>query len=869
MNSQNPVLVIDRDGLIGKPLSVKLSKEFLVVFVSQESLDQENQNIIHVPFLRKFPSIPDSKYCRIIIVDEELQDLELLPKIIKKVKDINSDFVFVQELSEKGDYAVDKILHLYHSAKIVIIGDTFDNKLILRRKNSLSIINKYIYQAQKFGKIQVLGEGLRRTYPVALGDVVDALSEIVIGVHKSHSLFYIFPKHPPTELSLAHALQKNNPEITVDFLRRDNRLRNITYPPGGVNLLGDEYALTKKIRRVDIGKIVKMRNGKFNKTKSKLKKLLIIIFWALLFLSILPYVSTLAFSFLSFNAFNYAENEIGRGNIDNAKSSLHLSRILYSLGKQASGAFSFQANIFGIQKQSKSLLHDLDFDYGLTDNMLDLINAQTYFSKVFSGQGNHPVDDFEKGKNYLKNSIVNLNNKIAEGKISTPILRKLESVSSLIKLLSNTIDVSHAILGIEEPKTYLILFQDNTQLMSGGGTIESYGVLKFNMGKIIEFSTHDVSDADQKLRGHVEPPFAIRRYLNEKHWNLKNSNFDVDFTKSASASSNFIFAEIGEDVDGAMSIDSEFINNILHIIGPINIKNYKQSINEKNFYALLQSHTQGDNLLGSVGKMVIEKAIGDRAHYSSVAQVISDALSRKQILIWSKNFQNIFTVNGWSSSLWDEGNNKNSVNDFLGLSETDLGLSNANNFVKRQMSQKILLENEGNIQEELIIDYKNENVDVLNGDYKNYLRIILPGNARLTEISINGNVRDMMDAITDPSIYEVKTFKSPKALEVEKTSEENKNIFGFRVTVPAGKTLKVGVKYLIPQNVALLNAFSYHLKLFKQPGINEISYLFSLIYPDSLAVIKSFDNAIIKKGEISYSQKLIKDENLIINFSNK
>ena len=38
--------------------------------------------------------------------------------------------------------------------------------------------------------------------------------------------------------------------------------------------------------------------------------------------------------------------------------------------------------------------------------------------------------------------------------------------------------------------------------------------LKLKMGKITNFSIHDIDDADRQLKGHVEPPFAIRRYLN-------------------------------------------------------------------------------------------------------------------------------------------------------------------------------------------------------------------------------------------------------------------------------------------------------------------------------------------------------------------
>ena len=59
------------------------------------------------------------------------------------------------------------------SAKVILFGDIFDSKLILRRENFKSVINNFILQAQRFGKIQISGDGLRDAYPVFLNDVVD------------------------------------------------------------------------------------------------------------------------------------------------------------------------------------------------------------------------------------------------------------------------------------------------------------------------------------------------------------------------------------------------------------------------------------------------------------------------------------------------------------------------------------------------------------------------------------------------------------------------------------------------------------------------------------------------------------------------
>ncbi|MBF8250109.1 MAG: hypothetical protein HW400_710 [Candidatus Levybacteria bacterium] len=812
--SKNPILIIDRAGLIGEPLSRKLFQEFSVVLVGRGG---------QVSFSGKFPRIPDNKYSQIIFIDEEGRDLELLPKIIEKVKNVNADFIFAQGLSPKGEYAVNKILRLYPSAKVVIFGDIFENKLILRGESFRSAINKFIYQAQKFGRIQILGEGLREAYPVFLADVVDGLRDIVLGKQKSHSLFYLFPKYPVSELSLSHMIQKINPEITIDFVRHDAKLKSIFYPLNGEYLLSDKYPIAQKIRNIDISKKVKAQDVRIDGDAKKLKNLPAFIqhrsgagfiIWILIFLLFFPYIFTILFSFLGLNTLNYAKGEVDKGNFVNAKSSLHLSQTFFFLGKQTSNLLLFQV---------KSFSQNLDSDLKISESLLQIFNSGIYFSKILDGKSQDPSGDFAKGQNNLKYSIIALDKLKAEGKIPAPISQKLEIVNPLIKLLSSTADILPDILGMDGQKIYLILFQDNRELRPGGGLISSYGILKFNRGKITEFAVHDISDADKLLRGHVEPPFALRRYLPSVHWYMKDSNFDVDFVKAASSAANFLLVETGQKASGVIAIDFAFPEDILN-----------------------------------------SKA------YLLIAQAISDALAQKHLLLELNNeSQNIFTVNGWSSSLWDERRDmEGSANDFLGINEANLGLNQVNNYIERKVSQKVALENDGNISEELTINYRNKSTASSGGEYKNYLRIILPKEAKLSEISVNDISQVLVDAITDPLIYEAKKFKAPLGLEVEKTQEENKAIFGFLVRIPAGEVAKVKLKYAFPIR-PMINAFSYNLKLFKQPGIDNLPYSLTLTYPNSFNIIKSSDKIIGGEGRIMYSEKIASDKNLIINFAKK
>lgn len=845
------ILIIDKEGLIGEPLARKLSNEAPIVFVSQNEKDlSKHHNITHIPFLRKIPTIPDYKYSHVVVIEHEVLDLKILLKIIDNAKDSNSEFIFALSILSKGENKISKVLNAYSTSKIVLYGEILEN-------------NHFIYSAQKFNKIQIEGEGLSQAHVVSTQDVADKLTDIILGLYKSDSFFYIFPKHPPSELALAHMIQKANPQVLIDFIKATHKKENIFFLPNGKYLLDDKYELAKKIREIDIKKATNFSEKAISKKRSgSLRKFLFFIFWILIFLTFAPLIFTIIFSFLGLNTLYFAKTEMDKGSLSNIRSSLHLSETFFYMGKKTSDILLIQGRIVGLENKMKRLLTDIDLGHSISQNLLRVVNAGDYFAKTLNGESINPKDDFTKAKFNLKSAIIVLEKIRAEGKMPALFLEKIKSIDPIIKLASNTLDITPGIFGLEGQRTYLVLFQNNMKLRPGGGFIGSYGILKLNMGKITEFSIHDADDADSKLRGHAEPPFAIRRHLPSTHWYLRDSNFAVDFVKSATSSSNLLNAETGVNPDGVIGVDLFFVKNILQATGPVFVSDYKETVSEHNFFQLTEKHTEKEDFLRSLYKVILAKITSGNISYTLLPKALSDSLSQKHLMfVFNNEIQNIFTVNGWSSSLWDERKNDGkNINDFLGINEANLEVNSVNYFIKRQVSQKVTIENNGNVSEELTISYKNEST--AEGDnYKNYLRIILPQDTALSEVSINDNVQIITDAVTDPLIYEAKNFKIPLGLEVEKTTEENKAIYGFLVNVPVGELVRVKIKYNLAKQIFLdLNSFSYNLKLFKQPGIDNIPYSFSLAFPDSFNIIN---------GKSTYSEKIAEDKDLIINFTRK
>lgn len=235
--------------------------------------------------------------------------------------------------------------------------------------------------------------------------------------------------------------------------------------------------------------------------------------------------------------------------------------------------------------------------------------------------------------------------------------------------------------------------------------------------------------------------------------------------------------------------------------------------------------------------------------------------------------QNVFTVNDLSSSLWDDRiAQKNTAYDFFGIVDANVGTNKANYYVKRSISQSTSLNDVGELQTTADVTYTNSsnNGSSFGGDYKDYVRFLLPANTTVVSVAFDKKAVQVVPAVTDPSIFTASGFTPSPGLEVEESEEEGKSVFGFFFIVPQGTTRTVSITYRSPSEVdENAIAFTYNVRLFKQPGAGNDPYQLSLSYPNNFTVVsndKSFTNV---GGKLVYNAQLSQDRTLTAQFSKK
>ncbi len=887
-----PALLIDKKGILGKALSEKLREEFLVVFVSQEPPEQ-TKNIIHIPYRKKIPVIPDHGYSYVFCVyNGEKELLEILPSLIKKAEQDKAKIVFITDARYGSPYLFKKMPHTYHKLAIVLYGQLFGGEET--KDNPLSSL---LASLKEHGQVDVPNNGFRKLYPVLLDDVVSGIITAAFASQNAVRTFLLFPRYPLTEISVVRILQKINPGLSFHFTARKEKEIEY-YFPNESEYLFSEYSLEDKLKKLSFLKTIPQHSAKtYVHRASRRRKLSLKIpikgeivknHYFLAGIGLIGiFLFPLLFAGLSYSlaglALKISLNSLSQGNLVSAQKYASFSQKLFTTTQGLTNTL-VMFDVVG-KNQKDAFLTNIEMGKDASYTELDVLYSIGILQNIFQGRSLNPKVDFVNALSRLKNTMITLQRMRAEDKLPKSMVVKLDSLETSIEFFENTIDTWPMLLGFNGTRTYLILFQNNMELRPGGGFIGSYGIVQLLNGRLNKFSINDVYDADGKLIAHIDPPFLLQRYLGASHLFLRDSNYGINFTDNALRAEDMLHLETGQKVDGVIAIDTDFVKAILEALGPVPVEDYKETVNADNFYLLTQTHTEKDFFPGSTQKKDFLRSFYNsllsqimnkkRLPYLPLIKKSGELAQEKHLLFYfnDKSIETLFTVNNLSSSLWtDDVVKGNAVSDFLGINEANLGTNKANYYIMRSIEHMEKLTDDGSIVATITILYQNSSKQDsrYGGDYKNYLRFILPSNARLQSISIDDKDKQITQAITDERIYTRKNFIPPKELEVEATQTDDKNIFGFLLTVPASTSKKVDISYILPNIIDMTQAsFVYNLHLFKQPGTENDSYLFSFSYPSNFTITDGPSDLVKLGSKVNWESILNQDKLLRITFSQK
>lgn len=463
---------------------------------------------------------------------------------------------------------------------------------------------------------------------------------------------------------------------------------------------------------------------------------------------------------------------------------------------------------------------------------------------------------------------------VSKIKIALPVM-----VSGLDYFVSH-VDILFEILGHNKPKKYLLLFENNRELRPSGGFIGTYGLFDMKEGKIENLKVEGPYAIDGQLKEIYTAPEPLR--LIQPRFFMHDANWFLDFPMSARKIILLHEKTGGPTVDGVIVFTAVVMQDLLKIVGPIEMPEYRVTITADNFYDETQREVELDydkelnepkKFIADLLPRFFEKiASQDKKKWADVANVFLKELTEKQILIYfaDEELENFVREAGFAGEV------KTSSKDYLSVVASNIGGGKTDHAIEQQISHFSEIQPDGSIIDTVKIKRKH------NGDKNSFwtsiknvcfLRVYVPQGSKLIEASgFDSQFYDVLvppieGSIPDPLVDQIEKggfIHEPSKVRI--TQEGSKTVFGNFVGIEVGQEKEVILKYQLPFKILLSDEHAvknYSLFFQKQPGTPSYKFSSELFYPQNFNLIWRYpqgSDLSLKNGSVRYETNLETDK---------
>ncbi len=433
---------------------------------------------------------------------------------------------------------------------------------------------------------------------------------------------------------------------------------------------------------------------------------------------------------------------------------------------------------------------------------------------------------------------------------SQPFEKTLIEVRKTLAIQQQLHVLLPAILGDPTKRTYAVVFQNSQEIRPTGGFIQSVALLTFANGSLINTEVVSSYELDQNLLGSVQPPAEVQKYLGEKHWFLRDSNWDPHFPSAAGKIAWFIDKTKGQQVDGVIAFNLISLQELLAAIGPIEVPEFNEVITNKNLMERMEFHSEvvltPDTDQRDYSTILLEKIITKAMDLpqDSVLPTISafeKSLAEKEILIalFADSEAALVESLGWSGGIVrpdcpSQLSRETCVVDYLYPVEANVGVNKANAYTVRSVLHEVELSQVNAMHTHTL---RVENTARSNswpkGTYKNYIRFLIPQQGEVRGVTING--------------------KNVEPSQITQYVERGVNVVGIETAVPIQQQSEISLEYTVPFSAP--TTFSYAMFIQKQPGIGEVPMIIRIAMPPNVTPIRIAPSAVITEDVIEFNLK--------------
>ncbi len=454
-------------------------------------------------------------------------------------------------------------------------------------------------------------------------------------------------------------------------------------------------------------------------------------------------------------------------------------------------------------------------------------------------------------------------------------VRQLDKDLAQVRELSRTYEnlslFLEDFLGFNGPRTYLVLAQNNAELMPTGGLISVYGVIRIEDGHITDKRFEDAVGYGgrwlERSGAYVAPPGPLKRYLlRDMSWNFAVSNWSPDFPTAAQEAEQFFRLAGGPPVDGVIAINVRTIEGLLRVTGPVTVEPYGVTVTADNALNVIEQYTRtaqepaGDRkaFVGALAEELLGQLVDvapDR--WTPLLDALQRLRDQRQLLFFSGAPKTQLLAH----DLGLDGALDQSDGDYFMLVDASVNSTKLNLALEQSIDLSVRLDRDGSAHHQATISYHNDLPRwsrgrdaalvqrlMLGGQYGGYVRVLAPEQSRLEEVTLAGR----------------------EAAAEEIGTERGRAVFGRFFTVPSGANAELAFRYTTGSAVRRDgDIIEYELHLQKQSGTEAIAVRIALSLPPGARLMSVELDGSPAEWRPNIATDLAKDRELVVRYQVK
>ena len=406
------------------------------------------------------------------------------------------------------------------------------------------------------------------------------------------------------------------------------------------------------------------------------------------------------------------------------------------------------------------------------------------------------------------------NTKLAPYKVQFEELKqKIPEITGWLSQARDMFAMMAYALGIDEPKRWMLVFQNNAELRPSGGFMGSYAIVDMKDGQVADMQVPGGGFYDLKgsLTTAVDAPYPF--HLFSSIWQPWNANWFPDFPASAQKIMWFYDKSGGSTVDGVIAFTPDVLEKILKLTGEIDMPEYKTTVNAENFVRMTlieveleydKEENQPKKFIADLLPKVLKKlAEIDKQKMLDVWNALSSSLKEKHLLLYfnDETMQKKASDFGWTGEML------NTARDYLSVVQTNIAGGKTDRVIKTKIGHQVELTDDGAMIDTVTFskEHNGKAGDVFEGHVNtDYVRFYVPQGSKLMSAEgFDASPADRQFQVAaleqDPHLekYE-KNLAVDESSGTRITEEFGKTVFANWMNVAPGESKTVKIKYLLP-----------------------------------------------------------------------